>query len=208
MLATAYFHAVDFRPQDPEWEGRNRFLLSNGHYAIALRRADRGWHLHRGRARRKYRLIKRSHTIKHRGVHPVGRGSRACRVIGQGGSRGRFDGLRGGVRATRERAAAGRDDGAGRRQYPHGPRRRWRRRSLDHHAHSAETVVVWSGDFTVEFRDRALTLAADNAASCRPVPSTGAPRVMVPRSSCSSRRADVRRPCQPISSSARGRSRA
>lgn len=30
----------------------------------------------------------------------------------------------------------------------------------DHHALSAETVVVWSGDFTVEFRDRALTLTA------------------------------------------------
>jgi mannose-6-phosphate isomerase-like protein (cupin superfamily) len=28
----------------------------------------------------------------------------------------------------------------------------------NHHAHSAETVV-WGGDFTVEFRDRALTLA-------------------------------------------------
>ncbi len=25
-----------YRPEDPEWEGRDRFLLSNGHYAIAL----------------------------------------------------------------------------------------------------------------------------------------------------------------------------
>lgn len=30
----------------------------------------------------------------------------------------------------------------------------------DSHAHSAETVVVWGGDFTVEFRDRTLTLTA------------------------------------------------
>ena len=36
VLATAYFHAMDYRPEDPRWEGRDRFLLSNGHYAIAL----------------------------------------------------------------------------------------------------------------------------------------------------------------------------
>jgi len=35
-LAVAYFHAMTYRPEDPEWEGRDRFLLSNGHYAIAL----------------------------------------------------------------------------------------------------------------------------------------------------------------------------
>jgi transketolase len=36
VLAVAYFHAMDYRPEDPEWEGRDRFLLSIGHYAIAL----------------------------------------------------------------------------------------------------------------------------------------------------------------------------
>ncbi|MFG1272194.1 transketolase [Xanthobacter flavus] len=36
VLATAYFHAMRYEPQNPEWEGRDRFLLSNGHYAIAL----------------------------------------------------------------------------------------------------------------------------------------------------------------------------
>ena len=36
ILAAAYFHAMRFRPEDPSWEGRDRFLLSNGHYAIAL----------------------------------------------------------------------------------------------------------------------------------------------------------------------------
>lgn len=36
VLAVAYFHAMKYRPDDPEWEGRDRFLLSNGHYAIAL----------------------------------------------------------------------------------------------------------------------------------------------------------------------------
>lgn len=36
LLATSYFHALEYRPEDPEWEGRDRFLLSIGHYAIAL----------------------------------------------------------------------------------------------------------------------------------------------------------------------------
>ncbi|GAB5467461.1 MAG: transketolase [Rhodospirillales bacterium] len=36
MLAVSYFHALRFRPGEPEWEGRDRFLLSIGHYAIAL----------------------------------------------------------------------------------------------------------------------------------------------------------------------------
>lgn len=36
VLATAYCHAMTLKPSDPEWEGRDRFLLSHGHYAIAL----------------------------------------------------------------------------------------------------------------------------------------------------------------------------
>lgn len=36
VLAVAYFHALTYRPNDPEWEGRDRFYLSIGHYAIAL----------------------------------------------------------------------------------------------------------------------------------------------------------------------------
>jgi transketolase len=36
VLAVAYFHAMRYRPEDPEWEERDRFLLSIGHYAIAL----------------------------------------------------------------------------------------------------------------------------------------------------------------------------
>lgn len=35
VLAVAYGHALKQRPQEPEWEGRDRFLLSHGHYAIA-----------------------------------------------------------------------------------------------------------------------------------------------------------------------------
>jgi transketolase len=35
VLAVAYGHALQFKPDDPEWEGRDRFLLSHGHYAIA-----------------------------------------------------------------------------------------------------------------------------------------------------------------------------
>jgi transketolase len=36
VLAVSYFQAMTFRPEDPAWEGRDRFLLSIGHYAIAL----------------------------------------------------------------------------------------------------------------------------------------------------------------------------
>ncbi|MCB1426094.1 MAG: transketolase [Zhengella sp.] len=36
VLAASYFHALDYRAEDPEWEGRDRFYLSIGHYAIAL----------------------------------------------------------------------------------------------------------------------------------------------------------------------------
>src|SRR5689334_15694429 len=36
VLAVAYGHALNYRPEEPEWEGRDRFLLSHGHYAIAF----------------------------------------------------------------------------------------------------------------------------------------------------------------------------
>lgn len=36
VLAVAYGHALNLRPNEPEWEGRDRFLLSHGHYAIAF----------------------------------------------------------------------------------------------------------------------------------------------------------------------------
>jgi transketolase len=35
VLAVAYCHAIALKPDQPEWEGRDRFLLSHGHYAIA-----------------------------------------------------------------------------------------------------------------------------------------------------------------------------
>jgi transketolase len=35
VLAVAYGHAMQFKSNDPTWEGRDRFLLSHGHYAIA-----------------------------------------------------------------------------------------------------------------------------------------------------------------------------
>jgi len=35
VLAVAYCHALKLRPHEPDWEGRDRFLLSHGHYAIA-----------------------------------------------------------------------------------------------------------------------------------------------------------------------------
>lgn len=36
VLAVSYFRAMTYRPDDPEWQERDRFLLSIGHYAIAL----------------------------------------------------------------------------------------------------------------------------------------------------------------------------
>ena len=36
VLAVAYGYALNLRPDEPKWEGRDRFLLSHGHYAIAL----------------------------------------------------------------------------------------------------------------------------------------------------------------------------
>ncbi|MCR2764440.1 transketolase [Microbacterium sp. zg.B48] len=36
MLAAVYADQLRFRPDDPHWEERDRFLLSTGHYAIAL----------------------------------------------------------------------------------------------------------------------------------------------------------------------------
>jgi transketolase len=36
VLAVTYFCGLRYRPSDPHWEERDRFLLSIGHYAIAL----------------------------------------------------------------------------------------------------------------------------------------------------------------------------
>jgi transketolase len=36
MLATVYIDQLNYRADDPHWHGRDRFLLSTGHYAIGL----------------------------------------------------------------------------------------------------------------------------------------------------------------------------
>jgi transketolase len=36
VLAVVYMDQLRYRPEDPHWPGRDRFLLSIGHYAIAL----------------------------------------------------------------------------------------------------------------------------------------------------------------------------
>lgn len=36
VLGVAYGHALNYKPEDPQWDGRDRFLLSHGHYAIAF----------------------------------------------------------------------------------------------------------------------------------------------------------------------------
>ena len=35
VLTVMYFHSMNVRPEDPDWEERDRFLLSVGHYGIA-----------------------------------------------------------------------------------------------------------------------------------------------------------------------------
>ena len=35
-LAALYFHELRYDPRDTEWSGRDRFILSTGHYSIAL----------------------------------------------------------------------------------------------------------------------------------------------------------------------------
>src|SRR4051812_8501734 len=36
LLAALYFHELRYDPQNPRWPDRDRFLLSTGHYSIAL----------------------------------------------------------------------------------------------------------------------------------------------------------------------------
>ncbi|MBJ8344313.1 transketolase [Antrihabitans sp. YC2-6] len=36
LLAAVYADQLTYRPEDPHWNGRDRFLLSTGHYAIGL----------------------------------------------------------------------------------------------------------------------------------------------------------------------------
>lgn len=36
LLAALYFHEMRYDPQDPSWADRDRFVLSTGHYSIAL----------------------------------------------------------------------------------------------------------------------------------------------------------------------------
>src|SRR6266571_5629086 len=36
ILATLYFHELCYDPAKPDWDDRDRFLLSTGHYSIAL----------------------------------------------------------------------------------------------------------------------------------------------------------------------------
>src|SRR3712207_2606334 len=35
-LAALYFHELRYDPADPKWQDRDRFLLSTGHYSIAM----------------------------------------------------------------------------------------------------------------------------------------------------------------------------
>lgn len=39
VLAVIYLDRLRYRTDDPQWQGRDRFLLSIAHYAIARRRA-------------------------------------------------------------------------------------------------------------------------------------------------------------------------
>ena len=51
VLATSYFHALEYRAEDPEWEGARPLLpVHRSLRHRALRRADGGRHPARGRA--------------------------------------------------------------------------------------------------------------------------------------------------------------
>ena len=70
VLAVSYFHAMRYRPEDPHWEERDRFLLSIGHYAIALYcGADRGRDPARGRARDLRQRRQPPADVGHGGLH-------------------------------------------------------------------------------------------------------------------------------------------
>ncbi len=45
LLAVLYFRELRLDPADPDWDGRDRFVLSTGHYSIGLYAAlaERGW---------------------------------------------------------------------------------------------------------------------------------------------------------------------
>lgn len=36
VFSVLFFHEMDYRPEEPEWEGRDRFVLSNGHICPIL----------------------------------------------------------------------------------------------------------------------------------------------------------------------------
>lgn len=36
IVTSLYFYGMNYKPEDPEWEGRDRFLMSAGHNAIAI----------------------------------------------------------------------------------------------------------------------------------------------------------------------------
>ena len=87
VLAVAYCHAMNFKADDPTWEGRDRFLLSHGHYAIAsLRGADRGRHHPRERARnlRQRRQppadVRHGHATRPAWRSRAARSARACAI--------------------------------------------------------------------------------------------------------------------------------
>ena len=62
ILAVAYTDQLRYRPEDPHWEDRDRFLLSIGHYAIAL-----------------YAALAEAGTIPPRSSRPTARTSPGCR---------------------------------------------------------------------------------------------------------------------------------
>ena len=70
VLAVAYFHAMRYRPDDLHWEERDRFLLSIGHYAIALYAVlDRGRHPARGGNRDAWHRRQPAAHVRHVRVH-------------------------------------------------------------------------------------------------------------------------------------------
>ncbi|UMX83177.1 hypothetical protein MJ561_09885 [Klebsiella pneumoniae] len=84
VLATAFSHAMTYRPEDPEWEGRDRFLLSHGHYAIAYYAAPLEVAGHPGSRTGNLRLRRQPPADVRHGDLGTPRGWRCPRLAGQG----------------------------------------------------------------------------------------------------------------------------
>ena len=74
VLAALYFHELRYDPADPHWAGRDRFVLSTGHYSIALWAAlAEARHHPDGRARHLWRRREPARHVRRSTRRPASR---------------------------------------------------------------------------------------------------------------------------------------